>query len=208
MLIPLLMLGSGFAAIIAVLATTEKNPPVHEPDEAPVPPSPLGVTPPPGATPLGKSGYKLVDQILPALQAASLSSQIPLGVLVGWIARESGGKLSDTTKYDERGYFQLMPDESKALGLDHQRLSTDSTYSINAGLLLIGKYMKQAVALGIAPQGSSFFWKLVKLIHSMGLGAVQKIVAAAKADGSTTSWSALEQFAMDHNSEPEHYLIP
>ncbi len=67
-----------------------------------------------------------------------------------------GRKLAETTKLDERGYFQLMPAESESLGLDHDRLSTDEVYSINAGLLLIAKYMKAVQALGIAPVGSSF----------------------------------------------------
>ena len=44
----------------------------------------------------------------------------------------------------------------------------DLDLSINAGILLIKKYMSSVSALGVAPAGSSYFWKLVKLAHSMG----------------------------------------
>lgn len=146
----------------------------------------------------GKTGYKRVDAILPQLRAAAQASGIPLGLMVGWIAKESGGKLSDTTSLDERGYFQLMPDESKALGLDHQRLSTDSDYSINAGVLLIRHYQSTINDLmaGVTSAGTSFYWRLVKLAHSMGAGQVKKVVNAAKAAGLANSWDVLEQFAM------------
>jgi hypothetical protein len=204
MLIPLIAIASGVATVLTVALTGERTVPVHEPDTqaGPMPaPAPApGVAPVTG--PFISSGYKLVNAILGELQKAAQSSGIPLGLLVGWIARESGGRIGEVTlKYDERGYFQLMPSESKALGIDHQRLSTDSNYSINAGLLLIGKYMKQADALGVAPHGSSYYWKLVKLLHTMGTGAVQKIVPMAQAAGRASSWAALEDFALTHNDE-------
>jgi hypothetical protein len=143
-----------------------------------------------------KTGYKRVDAILDALRAAARAAGIPLGLMVGWVAKESGGKLSDTTSLDERGYFQLMPSESKSIGVDHQRLSTDSDYSINAGVLLIQYYQKAVDALGVASKGSSYYWRLVKLAHSMGSGQMKKVVNAAKAAGSAGSWSDLESFAM------------
>jgi hypothetical protein len=144
----------------------------------------------------GKTGYKRIDAILGALKAAASAAGIPLGLMVGWIAKESGGKLTDTTSLDERGYFQLMPAESKKLDLDHQRLSTDSDYSIMAGVDLIQDYQKTVEALAVAPAGSSYYWKLVKLAHSMGSGQVKKVVKAAVAAGSAGSWSDLETFAV------------
>lgn len=148
-----------------------------------------------------KTGWKLVDAMLPQLRAASRSSGIPLGVLVGWIAKESGGKLTSTTRLDERGLFQLMPSESKTLGLDHKRLSTDLAYSIDAGIALISKYMKDARALGIAPEGSAYFWRLVKLGHTMGPGATKKIVNGAKSAGAVGSWEALKNHAMSNEKK-------
>lgn len=166
-----------------------------EPD-SPVPPAPAPGAPPPApaATP-NKTGYKRVDAILGKLRDAANSSGIPLGLMVGWIAKESGGKLSDTTSLDERGYFQLMPAESKSIGVDHERLSTDSDYSIDAGVKLIQLYKAKVDALGIAPAGSSYFWRLVKLVHSMGAGQVKKIVTAAENDDSAGSWDDLEEDA-------------
>lgn len=197
-LIPvILLLGAGVGVIVALtLASTDRPVPVHEPDLPVSTPAPAGF---PKST-----GYKLVDKILPQLKAASESSGVPLGVLVGWVAKESGGKLGEVTRLDERGVFQLHPDESKALGLDHQRLSTDLTYSINGGLALIGKYMGQATKLDIAPKSSEFFWKLVKLAHTMGSGATAKIVAMAKTAGEAKTWKRLEDYALSHEKEIMH----
>ncbi len=145
----------------------------------------------------GKTGYHLIDAILPQLRAASQTSGIPLGLMVGWIAKESGGKLSSHTSLDERGLYQLMPDESKSLGLDHARLSTDSDYNVNvAGPAIVGKYMAAADKLGVAPKSSSYYWRLVKLGHAMGSGQVAKVVAAAKAAGRAGSWDDLESHAL------------
>jgi hypothetical protein len=152
----------------------------------------------------GSTRYRKVDAILHLLKEAAATSGIPLGLLVGWIAKESGGKLEEVTRLDERGYFQLMKGESDRLGLDHARLSTDPVYSINAGLLLIGRYMKEADALGIAPKGSKYYWMVVKWLHSMGSGAVRKIVAAAKVAGQTGSWEELERYAVDNNARFLH----
>lgn len=196
-IIPLLLLGGGAALLFVALSKSNDDPPVHEPDLP--------------SAPAGQTRWKFVNAILPLLQQAAASSGIPLGVLVGWIAKESGGKLAvhpqpgpGDTKYDERGYFQLMPDESKQLGLDHQRLSTDPTYSINGGLALIGHYMGDVNRLGVAQEGTSYYWRLVKLVHSMGDAAVRTIVDAAKADGSAGSWEALEEYAVAHNSDFLH----
>ena len=193
MILPFVLLAGGGVVLLALVLAGDEDPPVpvHEPDV------PLTQSVP------GSTHYKLVDAILPELTKAAQASGIPLGLLVGWIAKESGGKLSDTTSLDERGYFQLMPSESKRLGLDHERLSTDSVYSINAGLLLIAVYMKDVDALGVAPRGSSYYWRLVKLAHAMGSGAMNKIVGEAQGAGQTGSWQMLEQYALDNNS---HFL--
>ncbi len=196
-------------ASVDELSKDERVVPQTLPDlPAPPPPAPVvdsganGV--PNGSTVvLPQTRWKRVNAILGALNAAAKQSGIPLGLLVGWIAKESAGKLSEypqpgpgDTKADERGYFQLMPAESKAIGVDHQRLSTDSLYSINAGLALIGKYMGTIDRYGIAPRGSSYYWRLVKLAHSMGSGAVGKLVEKAKAQGATKSWDDFKAFSL------------
>lgn len=185
MLLPLLFLAGGGAALYLALRDNEPVP-HHEPDLPPM---------------KGSTGYKRIDAILGKLKAAATAAGIPLGVLVGWIARESGGKLEEVTKLDERGLFQLMPSESQRLGLDHQRLSTDVDYSIAGGIKLIQAYMADVSALGVALAGSSYFWRLVKLCHTMGSGATRSIVAAAKAAGAARSWDSLESFALDHDKD-------
>jgi hypothetical protein len=156
-----------------------------EPDALPVAPS------------LGKTGWKGVDKILDKLASAASSTGIPLGLMVGWIGKESAGRLADKTSLDERGYFQLMPAESKTIGVDHERLSTDSDYSIDAGVKLIRRYQSLVDKLGVAPAGSVYYWKLVKLAHSMGSGQTPKIVNLAKAAGQAGSWERLTTFALD-----------
>lgn len=162
---------------------------------------------------LGKTGYKRIDAILPKLRAASQSSGIPLGLMVGWIAKESGGKLSDKpqpgpadTSMGERGFFQMTPEESKTLGLDHERLSSDPDYSIDSGVKLIRHYQSAASDLNLpaAPAGSVFAWLLTKLGHSMGGGQMKKVVAAAKVAGQAGSWNQLMDFALDmHINGPQ-----
>jgi hypothetical protein len=163
---------------------------------APVPGLP-GVVGVPPAPPLGHTGWKRIDAILPQLRAAAASSGIPLGVMVGWIAKESGGKLTSHTSLDERGYFQLMPSESGPLGIDHERLSDDSQYSIDAGVKLIKKYQAAIDDLAIpgATAGNTYYWRLVKLAHSMGAGQVKKIAKRALTDGHAGSWEDLEDYA-------------
>lgn len=163
---------------------------IEGPRSAPVPPA--------------STGKKLVDAILGKLESAAKAASIPLGLIVGWILEESAGKITSTTKLDERGYFQLMPSESKALGLDHKKLSMDSDYSIDAGIKLVEKYAKSAEKLDIAKKGSAYFWKLVKLCHTMGTGATQKIVAEAKKAGAVGSWEALEAYAVTNDKELLH----
>lgn len=193
MIVPILLIGGGLIALAALVALSEDGPvPVHEPD------APLTV---------GSTGYKRVDAILSKLRSAAERSGIPLGLMVGWVARESGGRLDEVPKPlkgepdGERGYFQLTPSESRSLGLDHARLSTDPDYSIDAGVRLIQRYMAATDALGVAPRGSTYYWMLVKLQHTMGSGATRKIVEAARAAGQASSWAALEQFAVSRDRE-------
>jgi hypothetical protein len=191
----ILLLGAGVGVLVTLaLASTERDVPVHEPDLPTTTPAPLGF---PRST-----RYRLVDKILPLLQQAAFSSTIPLGVLVGWIAKESGGRIDEVTKYGERGYFQLMPEEQTRVGFtDTDKLSSDPQYSINAGLALIGVYMGAVDKLGLA-RGTEFYWKMVKLMHSMGSGAVDKIWKAADSDNRT--WQRFEDYAESHEDELKH----
>lgn len=161
------------------------------------------------ATP-STTGYKRVDALLPKLREIASSSSIPLGLLVGWIAKESGGKLAvhpqpgaGDTKKDERGYFQLMPNESKDLGVDHQRLSTDSDYSLDAGVKLVKHYQAVVDALSAAVRGTTFYWLLVKLAHTVGSGQIKKWAKAARDAGRGATWDDFKAFVLG-----EHWTGP
>ena len=195
MILPLLLIFGGGAALLALtLRHDDEFGPVpdHKPDMPPSASGPIN---------LPTTRYRKIDAILPQLKQASDASGIPLGLMVGWLAKESGGRLEEVTKLDERGVFQLHPDESKALGLDHQRLSTDMTYSIAGGVALIRKYMGIAQALNVAAPGSDYFWRLVKLLHTMGSGATRTIVKAAEAAGQAGSWRSLEDYALSNEKQ-------
>jgi hypothetical protein len=172
------------------------------------------VSPPPP----GKSGWRLVDKMLPKLAGIAQSTGTPLGLHVGWICKESGGKLSihpqpgpGDTSMDERGYYQLAPGESKKLGLDHQRLSTDGDYSLQAGTALIADYEAFVQKLGVdaAPRGSALYWRLVKLCHTVGDGQTKKWVSAAKDAGTMGSWADFKEFVLGRRwrgPQPQKWL--
>ena len=183
----------------------------NDPDEKPERAAPVEFPPDLPAAEAGRTRWKGVNAIFSDLERAARASGIPLGVLVGWVAKESAGRIGAAPKVKlkgesdvERGFFQLTPSESKSLGLDHARLSTDPAYSLDAGVRLIReKYAPRAEKLAVAPLGSSYFWRLVKLGHTMGSGAAAKIIAGAKAAGTAGTWEQLRNHAV---SENERYL--
>lgn len=146
-----------------------------------------------------------LPKLRPALESLCSAWTVPLGVAVGWIQVESGGRLAEVTTLGERGYFQLMPSESKDLGVQHERLTTDSMYSLSSGFKLLNYYsrsigrMLRIAGIECVPVGSEYHWRLCKLAHSMGLGATRTIVSDAAEAKRISSWEELRTFALDND---------
>jgi hypothetical protein len=138
-------------------------------------------------------------KLIPILDQAR--GDIPLEFLLGWIDVESAWVLEPPSVTCERGYFQLYPEDSTILGLDHDRIGTDPAYSIQSGVPFVNharKQIERAVkAFGVAPN-SDLYWHLVKLWHWIP-SAPEKILAAMSAHGvKATDWQSVRAFAHDN----------
>lgn len=124
---------------------------------------------------------------------------IPLELLLGWIQKESGGRLGRISSLDERGYFQVHPDESDDLKLDHERLSKNRRYSVKSGIKLVKYYARFAEKRLRVTHGTDLFWHVVKFLHAMGMGAVKTLIDDMRENGvESTTWEEIKQYAADN----------
>lgn len=138
-----------------------------------------------------------------SLETFCLHYEVPLGLMVGWIECESGGRIGETTVYGEVGYAQLMPDEYEMLRLDPLKLSSDSDYSLDAGCILADHY-RQIVdgwAVSALEPGTATYWLLVKMAHSYGAGGARVIVKDAAGAGALGSWTDFLAFCTAHDAD-------
>jgi len=154
-----------------------------------------GAAPPPPVRRLA-CGPTNLSQLLPLLR--QYGADIPAEYLLGWITVESGGKLGDLTKICERGYFQVHPEESQDLKLDHDRLSTDPAYSVEGGIKLVRKYAAGVQSLAgqfnLNNKDTDLFWGLVKLRHWIP-SAPARILTQMRRDGvAVTDWNSVRQY--------------
>ena len=153
-----------------------------------------GATPPPAVAPT-RCAVSDPSKLIPILDKSR--GDIPLEFLLGWIDVESAWVLEPPSVTCERGYFQLYPEDSTVLGLDHDRIGTDPAYSIQSGVPFIRRARKQiekAVnAFGVT-RNSDLYWHLVKLWHWIPSGP-EKILASMSAQGvKATDWNSVRRF--------------
>ena len=144
-------------------------------------------------------GVSQASELVPLLE--KYRGDIPLALLLGWIQVESGRDLGSLTSICERGYFQLHPDESAMLGLDHDLVGTNADYSVSGGIALVKHYRKTIDTLskthGIA-RGSDLYWRLVKLCHWIPSGP-RKILTRMQEQGTPVGdWESIRTFARAH----------
>lgn len=139
-----------------------------------------------------------LDHLRLKLEQLCAFHAVPLGVAVGWIEVESGGRLQEVTDLGERGYFQLSPEESRSLHVDHNRLSTDSDYSLESGFQLVSYYHKIACSMirnTAIDKGSEYAWRLTKFAHSIGAGAAAIIFGHSGAQ----TWMQFADYCAEHD---------
>ena len=162
------------------------------------------VSTPPATSTTSSSGTSRETQLFVARIKAVLPTieqyrgNIPLPFILGWIKVESDGKYGDevtsTIALNERGFFQISIDESKAINADHKRITSDANYSIIAGTQLINYYVNIVKKQGFT-EADEVFWKLVKFCHSAGLGSCLGIIRKMKAANVLPkTWEGFKQF--------------
>ena len=134
---------------------------------------------------------------------------IPLDFLLGWVAVESDGWIDVTTSLDERDFFQIHPADSKDHGPQHQQLTTDPDYSVQAGIRIVRIYADLARRrFPWLPAGTEFFWRVVKLQHAMGSGLTNRLLSAMVARGvPPASWEAIKAFEVTDAATRLHPLL-
>lgn len=169
-----------------------------------------------GASPASPAASQFGAGVSPQQRYAALlplldryRGDIPVWFLLGWIAHESGGVITDTTYLDERGFFQIHPAESRDARppIQHVRLSTDPDYSVRAGIQVLRHYadLAQQWAPWI-PYGSELFWRVVKLEHAMGSGNAKTLITRMRARGIDVTWDAIKRFEVTDGPQVSRLL--
>jgi hypothetical protein len=157
----------------------------------------------------GSRENERMTKVLRLLEA--YRGDIPLDFLLGWVYVESNGvnELPLTPRLEERGYFQVSKEESQQIHADHERISRDPDYSIQAGVKLVRYYAAFVrKAFPWATDGTEFFWRLVKFVHAMGLGDVPKLIKQMQREGvEPSSWEAIARYGTSEGDRLQRFKI-
>jgi len=119
---------------------------------------------------------------------------LPREFLLGWMAKESDGRVGVTTSLGERGYFQIHPDEAKeVLGLkdaDFRRTSTNREFSIQQGIRLVQAHRTNITSNYSVTDPSELLWQLTKTRHGLP-GLLKSILDRLKKDGKDIEWAVV-----------------
>lgn len=137
---------------------------------------------------------------------------VPMSFLENWINLESGGNIGSTTKYNERGYFQIMGgydaghpfkgSQADMLGMSesaHKSLSTDQDASLKWGVKSVAFLRKQAEKardrFGLQWSDQDM-WRLTKMEHGGSANVNNALERSTKQLGHTPrDWSEMNQAA-------------
>lgn len=119
---------------------------------------------------------------------------LPRDFLLGWMAKESDGRVGVTTSLGERGYFQIHPAEFREIlklrDTDFQRVSTDREFSIRQGIALVQAHRSNITANYSVSDPSELLCKLTKARHGLP-GLLKATLDGMKKSGTAIEWDAV-----------------
>lgn len=143
-----------------------------------------------------------------------IAGWVPVDFLLAWMDTESGGRPAIVSSLNERGLFQVHPDEVAFLHMtpdEFQRLTTDASLALRYGVKAARLYAFQAKkalnAVGADWHGRDF-WKLVKLYHGAFGMPSSALNAFARVNGrGPRDWPELYAFVISE-ANAGHDLVP
>jgi hypothetical protein len=116
---------------------------------------------------------------------------LPRAFLLGWMAKESDGRVSSTTQLREMGYFQIHPAEGREIlklsDADFERIGTDREHSIEQGIRLVQAHRKAVASNPAVPDPSDLVLRLTKARHGLP-GLLKNVLLALKREGKKPEW--------------------
>lgn len=133
-----------------------------------------------------------------AMRLAVNEVEAPVDFLLGWIQVESDGNVGTISSINERGLFQIHPEEAKTLGLsdeDFSKVAKEPALSLQHGIRLVS-YYKAKAKKWLSQNNTTLtgwdFWRYVKLYHALPVVAKElPVKVAAKLGRPARNWDEL-----------------